>query len=197
MVNTEPTRFSADKATAVAQEIIDVLQDRCEKICVAGSLRRRKPFVKDVEILFVPKFEMAIVNKPPTDLFAAPPVTQQVNMAETAIQCLLDAGLIAKRPNKNGVEAWGAKNKLGIHCHSGIPVDLFTATLDTFFNYLVCRTGGAENNVRICQAAISRGWKWNPYGIGFSRPDGELAPMLSEREVFDFVGLPYLEPWQR
>jgi DNA polymerase/3'-5' exonuclease PolX len=187
-------KISAAEAHAIAQDFIDVLEDCCQVVCIAGSLRRRKPFVKDVEILFVPKFGRCAL---PTDFFApAPPI----NLAEIAIAKLLDLGLISKRPSIAGIPAWGAKNKLGIHAASGIPVDLFTATRENFYNYLVCRTGGAENNVRICNAAIARGWKWNPYGEGFSRPKGlarEHHVVTSEREVFEFVGLPYLEPWKR
>jgi DNA polymerase/3'-5' exonuclease PolX len=91
-----------------------------------------------------------------------------------------------------------------------MPLDLFTCTRENFFNYLVCRTGGAESNIKICEAARARGWKWNPYGNGFSRPasthfasNGEtiqtpdVHTVTSECEVFEFVGLPYLEPWKR
>jgi DNA polymerase/3'-5' exonuclease PolX len=189
---------------AVAQDLIDALTDHCERICFAGSLRRRKPFVKDVEILFVPKYSKSDERSPREDLFAAPSEPKPVNNAEVVIENLLNAGLLAKRKNVNGREAWGEKNKLAVHVPSGIALDLFAATPENFYNYLVCRTGGAENNVRICSAAIARGWKWNPYGTGFSRlpasgdiEELELHPVMSEREVFEFVGLPYLEPWDR
>lgn len=82
-------------------------------------------------------------------------------------------------------------------------MDFFTATRDNWFNYLVCRTGGAENNVKICNAAIAKGWKWNPYGTGFSRENNRVIAGIdthqseSERDVFEFVGLKYLEPWER
>lgn len=66
----------------------------------------------------------------------------------------------------------------------------------SWWNYLVCRTGPADSNTRICMAAQNRGWKWNPYGSGFSRGD-EIRAMESEAEVFDFVGLPYEQPEAR
>lgn len=66
----------------------------------------------------------------------------------------------------------------------------------SWHNYLVCRTGPADSNTRICMAAQERGWKWNPYGAGFSR-DGEIRAMESEAEVFAFVGLPYAQPEER
>lgn len=194
MIATAP-RFPQREALAVAYDFVDVLKDFCERISLAGSLRRRKPFVKDVEIVFVSKSTPD--PQPPDDMFKPRP---PLSLAEIAIGNLLDAGLLRKRPNINGVESWGAKNKLGIHAPTGMPVDLFTAPPENFFNYLVCRTGGEESNIRVASAAIARGWKWNPYGSGFSRPKGltlEHHVVTSEREVFEFVGLPYLEPWKR
>jgi DNA polymerase/3'-5' exonuclease PolX len=196
-------KVPADYARAVAEEIQSFLQPHCLRIEIAGSLRRRKEAVSDAEILFIPK---CAKQPSPEDFFAE----RIVNQAEQAIETLLRTGVLEKRPNVNGVVAWGANNKLGRETSSGLAVDLFTATERNWFNYLVCRTGGAENNVRICNAAIAKGWKWNPYGVGFSRPQqihfasngmnldtSQEHVVQSEREVFEFVGLPYLEPWER
>lgn len=57
-------------------------------------------------------------------------------------------------------------------------------------------SGPAELNTRICMAAQALGWKWNPFGAGFTRP-GEERRMQSERDVFEFVGMPFREPWNR
>jgi DNA polymerase/3'-5' exonuclease PolX len=194
IADREERKVPAKEALAVAKLFCQFLKPHCAKLVVAGSLRRRKTLVNDIEILFVPSF---VAEPDPEELFAR---TRVGNATERAIAALLAAGVLAKRLNVNGVEAWGEKNKLGVHAKSGIAVDLFTATKENWFNYLVCRTGGAENNVRICNAAIARGWKWRPYGDGFSRERylrTENHVVQSEREVFDFVGLPYLEPWER
>jgi DNA polymerase/3'-5' exonuclease PolX len=196
------SRFPAEKAKLVAGEIVDSLGDVCERIEIAGSLRRCKPFVKDIEIVYVPKFE-----RRRADLFK----DTLENLADKRIATLIDLGLLERRQNVNGHEAWGAKNKLARHVASGIGVDLFSTTEDNFFNYLVCRTGGAKNNIRICRAAISKGWKWMPYGEGFIQSveqaiqvgnpiregNRRIRPCNSEREVFEFVDLTYLEPWER
>lgn len=193
-----PQRFGIDEATEIAKEICHVLRPHCDRIEVAGSLRRRKPYLKDVEILFIPKFSRAPERD---DFFRERP---PINQADLAIEHLLQFGLLAKRPNINGVEAWGPLNKLGVHVPSGMPVDLFTATRENWFNYLVCRTGGEESNIRIASAAIAKGWKWNPYGNGFTRfthfrngTEINYHEVASEREVFEFVGLRYLEAWER
>jgi DNA polymerase/3'-5' exonuclease PolX len=186
--------FPARAALEIARKFVQFLKPRCEKLVVAGSLRRRRPMVNDIEILYIPKMEL-VTDK--GDLFGA---QASVSSADRGLDTLLELGVLDKRPNVGGVCAWGPKNKLGLHLGSGIAIDFFTATRENWFNYLVCRTGGANNNVRICNAAIARGWKWNPYGVGFSRVNrdrDEVRAMQSEREVFEFVGLPYLEPNER
>jgi DNA polymerase/3'-5' exonuclease PolX len=154
-------------------------------------LRRRKQEVGDVEILFVPKIEMV---KPADDFFAAP---QPVSMVASLLDRLVASGSLAKRLTVMGSETWGPKNKLAVHIPSGIPVDFFAATETNWFNYLVCRTGSAESNMRIASAAQARRWKWNPYGDGFTDERGALVRVSSEKDVFTYVGLPFLQPWQR
>jgi DNA polymerase/3'-5' exonuclease PolX len=107
-------------------------------------------------------------------------------------------GILSRRLNSKGAETFGPLNKLMRHVASGIPVDLFAATPENWFNYLVCRTGPAELNARIAGEAKRIGWKWHPYGSGFTALDnGQESLVECERDVFDFVGLPYFAPEQR
>jgi DNA polymerase/3'-5' exonuclease PolX len=173
----------------VAAELCAALKPVCDRIIVAGSLRRRKATVGDVEILYIGKTE---ARQDPADMFA----TITVNLADEAIAALEKSGTLERRKNVNGSQMYGPKNKLMRHCATGLPVDLFAATPENWWNYLVCRTGPADSNTRICMAAQERGWKWNPYGAGFSR-NGEVRAMESEAAVFEFVGLPYEQPEAR
>ena len=181
------TKYPRAAALAVAKELCE-LRRLCDRLICAGSLRRRKLEVGDVEILYIPKF--ATVKD---GLFES----SQVNVVDLALDEALKEGILAKRKNVNGSVMWGQKNKLAVHVASGIPVDFFEATEANWFNYLVCRTGGAENNRRIAVAANDKGWRWNPYGVGFTDNYGDIKPVSSEREVFELVGLDYLEPWER
>jgi len=182
-------RFPRAAALAVAKELCAALKPAADRLIVAGSLRRRREEVGDVEILFIPRIESRPV---PGDLFAR----SRQSLCDIVLDSLLAAGVLAKRESKTGACAWGAKNKLAVHVESGIPVDLFAATPANWWNYLVCRTGPAESNVRIASAAKVLGWQWHAYGSGFSGP-GAPPSVQSEREVFEFVGLPYPEPWER
>lgn len=192
------TKYPRAAAIEVARFLVQCLTPCCSRILVAGSLRRRKAEVGDVEILYIAN---EVIGPDPADLFSK---EKKFNAVDVALHELIAThGTLEKRENSLGRTAWGAQNKLARHVASGIPVDLFAATPQNWWNLVVCRTGGAENNVAICNAAIDAGWKWNPYGDGFSRPNPErpgwllIREMHSEREVFEWVGLPYLEPWER
>ena len=182
-------RFDRAAALPVARELCQALEPVTSRLIVAGSLRRRKATVGDVEILFVPRTERRQV-----DLLHS----HEFDLAGERIDALLAEGVLEMRPNIAGGTSWGGKNKLAIHVASGIPVDLFTASEANWWNYLVCRTGPAESNLAIATAAQAKGWKWNSYGAGFTHlGSSERHAVASEAEVFEFVGLPFREPWER
>jgi DNA polymerase/3'-5' exonuclease PolX len=189
---SDKTKWPIEVARVVADGLGLALAPYCEpeRCVIAGSMRRQKPEVGDIELVYVPRKVVGM-----GDLF------EPASLVDEVLARMLEERVIAKRLNVKGSEMWGASNKLGVHVPSGIPVDFFATTEASFWNYLVCRTGGAENNVALASAAKRRGWQWNPYGEGFSRPRGlgppEIAPMHSEREVFAFARLPWLEPEER
>lgn len=186
-------------ALDVARVMIAALKPVCHELVIAGSLRRRKAEVGDVEVLYIPR----IVDVPdPQDFFGK---QIRANAADLVLQQLLSEGTIGKRLNAKMTTTWGDVNKLGTHPASGVPIDLFAASHENWWNLLVCRTGGMESNIAIASAAKDSGWQWCPYGPGFRRnaPHGKgpkwsmWKETKSEREVFEFVGLDYLEPWER
>ena len=187
------TRYPRSTGLQVARELCRVLGPVTERLIVAGSLRRMKADVGDVEILFVPRIKKD--HPVPGDMFAR----RDLNLAEQVIVQLEADGILAKRPSTVGTFTYGALNKLKVHVATGLPVDLFTASVDNWWNYVVCRTGPAESNTRIAQRAQELGWKWNPYGKGFTRESGagETRVVSSEQDLFAFLGLPYLEPKDR
>lgn len=192
----EKPRFPNALGMRVAAELCAALKPASERLIVAGSLRRRKATVGDVEVLYIARTE---VRRDPEDMFA----TKEFNLADEVIASLERRGVLERRRNSIGSEMFGPKNKLMRHRASGVPVDLFAATTENWWNYLVCRTGPAESNTRIAMAAQAMGWTWNPYRAGFSRGgpmtglEHEERAMGSEAEVFAFVGLPWAAPEDR
>ncbi len=184
---SDKQRWPLKEAVIIAETLREVLALSCERIIIAGSIRRQKADVGYIELLYIPRFEPRKI-----DLLNE----AKVNVTDECINKLIACGQLAKRKNKNGSEMWGEKNKLAVHIPTGIPVDLFATDADSWWNNLVCRTGPAESNMRIAQAAQKRGWQWNPYQDGFTTPNGFIH-CGTERYVFEAVGLPYYEPRER
>ncbi|MBK6938566.1 MAG: hypothetical protein IPH18_18255 [Chitinophagaceae bacterium] len=55
---TDTAQYTCGKANKAASYIIQLLQTRCQRIHLAGSLRRMRPQVKDIEIVCIPKKEV-------------------------------------------------------------------------------------------------------------------------------------------
>jgi DNA polymerase/3'-5' exonuclease PolX len=196
-------RYPRKLAVAAARELVQVLAAHCveDRIRVCGSLRRGKAEVGDVEIVFVPR--VRVISAAQRDFFGeviSPEVTELE--AHAALDCLVAGGALTKRQKKDGTCTWGQWNRLAVHVGTGVPVDFFACTEDAFWNIVVCRTGGARTNVRIASAALTKGWRWEPKpdAPGFRRQVGlnfERRAVGCERDVFDFVGLPFKEPKER
>lgn len=188
------TKFPRALAMEVAAELCRDMKPpgMTDRLIVAGSLRRRKDEVGDVEILYIPRIEP---RPDPQDLLGNMIPT---NLVDVYLQRLIERKVIEKRLNSNGAVMWGESNKLARHVATGVPVDFFSCNRANWWTLLVCRTGSKENNERICNAAIERGLKWNPY-LGFEdRYTSELLHVpQSEQDVFNRVGLTYIEPWER
>ncbi len=166
------------KAKAIAEELKCLLKPACEEVVIAGSIRRQKSFPNDIELLCIPKF------------------TDGVDQLDREIGALVVQRILGFRLNKLGRRAYGPKNKLMLHLPSGIGVDIFSTDAQCWPAALVIRTGGKVTNQRIAMAAIRKGWHLQAYGAGFSTPNGDVV-CKSERDVFEFVDLRYLEPWER
>lgn len=163
-----------EKARAIAEELKGLLEPVCNRITIAGSIRRQKPDVGDVELLVIPR----------------------ANYLDRLLYELMMKNILAMRLNKRGSRTYGPKNKLMVNIPSGIGVDIFSTDEKCWWVSLVVRTGGKVTNQRIAVAAIKKGWHLKAYGSGFSTPQGDIV-CRSERDVFEFVGLRYLEPWER
>ncbi|HEU4343703.1 MAG TPA: hypothetical protein VFU31_19305 [Candidatus Binatia bacterium] len=199
---SEKRKFPADAAIKVAKELVDELRPftvetpeamkphwpHSHLFAVAGSLRRRKPVVGDIELLFVPKTE-----KRNQDFFEE----KEFDLFWERLTQMIDAGRLARRLNVAGVATWGPLNKHGIHVASGIPVDFFATTVENFFVSLVIRTGSKETNLKLTTGANAQMATLNAYGSGVTWADGTSTAAISEQHVFEMCRVPYLDPWKR
>ena len=167
-----------EKAKAIAEELKQLLAPACERVTIAGSIRRRKPFPNDIELLAIPKFN------------------GMVDLIDQKLKWLIGTHVLEYRPNKKGSIVYGPMNKLLRHADSGIGIDIFSTTEECWWVALVVRTGPKESNIALATAAQKRGWRLRAYGPGFDTPEG-LIRCHSERDVFELVGLPYKKPGER
>lgn len=184
-------KWFADLARMVADGLIEWIGPHCEPgyVVAAGSLRRGKLTVGDVEILYASAVGPV---KRPGEMFAS-----EGSLADMMIDVLVHEKKLAHRLNVNGQTTWGPLNKLAVHTATGMPVDLFATTPQNWFVSLVIRTGPADLNVRLATAAQKRGLHLNVCGMLTHLGSGEQIFPQSEREVFELCGLRYLEPEER
>lgn len=186
-VKQEKKRYPHGIAHRLAVELMEELAPFCERIIIAGSLRRNRPDVGDIELLYIPSFEDR-----QADMFT----TEPADVAGEKIDAMLAAGTFSKRPKIDGTFTWGKKNRLAIH-RDGIPVDLFATTQENWWVSLVIRTGGKETNLRLTNGALAKGMHLNAYGSGFTLQNKRVVTAHSERDVFELAGVRYAAPEDR
>ena len=188
---SDKQKFPRSQAVVVATQLIAILRPFVDRIEIAGSLRRSKEEVGDIELLFIPN-----VSQVEDGLFGD---LKPLDEAAEAIEQMVADKLLIKRHNSAGhVSAWGPLNKLARHLPSGIPVDFFAEPdpLD-WWRSLVIRTGPAEFNVWLIKSAKAIGVSVHAYGVGITNQSGERIPCHGEEEFLRICGIDYLRPENR
>ncbi|GAI68477.1 unnamed protein product, partial [marine sediment metagenome] len=78
-----------------------------------------------------------------------------------------------------------------------IPLDIYFASPETFATLLLIRTGSVESNIRLATRAKKRGWRLAASGGGLLNERGERIAGDSEESIYEALGVPYQEPWER
>jgi DNA polymerase/3'-5' exonuclease PolX len=185
-----------EHATALryAEELITMLTPFCERIEVAGSLRRKKPLVSDIEIVTIPKTEKETVI---LDMF-----TSEEKTVDLMSKFILEhPEIFSMRLNKNGSEAYGDKNKL-LYYHPTpelkIPLDIFSAEPKNYTMVKFIRTGSYKNNIIVAVEARRNGYKIEQFEGGYKNLTSEhIIHCDTEEEVYKFLGLDYIPPENR
>lgn len=169
-------------AFKIAQRIVTHLEEYCDRIEIAGSLRRGRPQVGDVDLVVLPKSgqEEALRAriKAKTRVISEGPQALVVAMN-------LPAGAKHSEPWLQ-IDTWFAKRP---------DPDLFASTARPASNFgtlLVCRTGSTAHNVRLCQQATKLLLHWNPHA-GVMRGQ-DLIASAEEEDVFAALQLPWIPP---
>lgn len=187
----EKTKISIEEALPRAQHILKTLEPFCERIQIAGSIRRKKPKVGDIEILYIPKKGTVHL---PGDLMP----TEAEDLCEVNLQKLITEKILSLRSKSDGSTAFGKKVKLLRITQCQTALDLFRCTPENWFNNLVSRTGGKDSNILIASTALKQGLNWLPFGNGFQiQTTGEIIPVTKEEDVFQTLKIPFIPPEER
>jgi len=194
-------------AYAVADKLKAAIEPACVRVEIAGSISRLKPEPKDVEIVCQPQIGVWTVP----DMFGGPPATYEVNHLETLLGKLYESFLWRLDPENRKD---GPNYKRLQHVESGIGCDVFIVTDRRKWGMIkTIRTGSSTfsrnlvTHVRHCGWFVQHGLlhqhqpELNELDEVQECPNGQQCPQIlalyEEREVFDALGLPWIEPPER
>jgi len=155
-------------AKKIADNIIDLLHPLCARVEIAGSIRRKKPEVGDIEIVCIPASK---------------------DLSEFKVFCE-----VVNQWQKVKGEPTGKYTQRILP--EGIKLDLFMCEEDNWGNIFSIRTGSSEYSHKV----LARGW----VRAGYKSIDGYLTdcngkkvPLREEKDLFELINIPYIEPEKR
>jgi len=157
----------------LALKILSAIEPYCAKAETAGSIRRSKDTVNDIDIVVEPK--------PQSWVKLIKEIRREFN-AITEKQGEKLATLYVPFVSKQG--------------QGLVQVDLYRASNRTWGILLLIRTGSAKHNIYLCNLAIRKGYRL-AYSKGLLDEKGEVIASKTERDVFQALGLDYIPPQNR
>jgi DNA polymerase (family 10) len=171
--------MNLDRAKSLADRVKSRLAPHCERIEIAGSIRRLRDWVNDIDLVILPK-----------------PGERETIQAQIRSGCGVEVegeqNCIYRMPLPSGGLEW---IQLDIFFARPAQQDLLGYTPGNFGTLLVCRTGSKEHNIYLVEHAKRQGLVWRPYA-GVFAGDRCLAGE-SENEVFTALGLEWIAPVDR
>ncbi len=163
-------KHKLEKIQPVAIEIWEKLKPHCDKIKIAGSIRRQASECKDIEIVLSPADNSA---------------RNKIGMF-----FIQNGNVIKGKFTGRYVKA----------IYKGFPVDLFIPQAHDYYRQLAIRTGSASYSKRIAFTWKEKGYVGTSEGLKeMSRSMDFIEPMTwdSERHFFEWLGMPFLKPSER
>jgi DNA polymerase (family 10) len=163
-------RFQLDAADTIAQKMSELLQGLpgVEKITAAGSLRRGRETVGDLDLLITGKC-----------------CTHDAQRAKVQDAILEFPGIFE-------VLAKG-ENKVSFKLRGGMQVDVRLLPPESFGAALQYFTGSKNHNVSLRQRALRLGYTLNEYGLA-RLEDNKRVAGKTEEEIYKKLGLAFIPP---
>lgn len=176
------TKLSYSVARNLADRIVEELRPGTTRIEIAGSVRRQKPEIGDIEIVCIPQLSINLFGDPGGSIL------------DIFIEQLIQDGRITRG------DKWGPKyKKLHIPARPDLGIDLFITTPEEWGYTFTIRTGCAEFSHKLVTPRQQGGFLPGHLRVGGCRLwEGDKA--LETPEESDFLaalGVGWVEPEMR
>lgn len=182
-------------AGAIAGELVAALSPGCERIAVAGSIRRQKPQVHDIELVAMPRVQAV-------DDGSLWGTTVDVDLLEEGVARLVATDGLERRQvtlhRADGTtevsHRMGPRYKALVY--RGLPVDLFIVRPPAEWGVVFAlRTGPGDWNTRL--VTDSQRYLRFVEGGARLRAAGRYVPCPEEEDFFAAIGQAWLDPPER
>lgn len=192
---TTTARVPLGVAQAVAASIIERIADDCERIEIAGSVRRGVESVGDLELVAIPKVRSETVT---IGLFEEQAL--EVDQLADRVSALIAEGVLMDHPED---KKRGQRYAKLIHVSSGLQLDLFAVRPPASWGVIfLIRTGPASFSHSLVTLARKRALhvadgQLHVGGLGCGAYVCEVVPTPEEADVFTALRIPWQRPADR
>jgi len=174
-----------------ANEIVDLLRPFCDRIEIAGGVRRHKEVPHDIEIVCAPRIEKRIIA---VGLIGEEKIVDE-NRFDICIKDAVEAGIF----ELGDLDKAGKKAPFGPRYYrlkyKGEKVDIFTVMAPAQWGIIfLIRTGNADFSHWFVQSGWNEGIKVEDGRIVRS---GNVIPTPEEADAFKALGLEWIDPVNR
>jgi DNA polymerase (family 10) len=142
---------------------------RFEEVMLAGSIRRQKEMVGDIDVVLVVR---DLINR------------EQLNEKLKKLWGTLKTPKLKHRAKRGGL-------------FEDMQIQVLDVQFDQLGAALLHATGSWQFNVMMRSKAMSNGWKLNQYGLFDQVTGEEVCDASNERSIFDALGMGYVHPTHR
>ncbi|MEI6296485.1 MAG: hypothetical protein WCO84_02445 [bacterium] len=168
--NEVEKRFPYEEAHEIALRVLDLLRPHCIRAEIAGSIRRKKPLVGDIEIVAIPK-------------------PYEIGLFESGI-----ASVINRWEKVRGELPCRYSQRM---LPEGIALDLFFTEEDRWGLTFALRTGSSNYSHKVlANGWCRRGYKSVDGYLTREDEEGVLNEyeVREEEDLFEMLGIPYIDP---
>jgi len=154
-------------ATETANRLVALLEPCCERIAVAGSIRRKRSEVRDIDLVIIPN-----------------------SLSALGITLSRYGEILTKK-------RIDSKTRIIKYRFRGVLVEIYIANPQNWPMLLLVRTGSASHNQMLAMRARSMGRKFKANGEGILDADGRRISGDTEESIFEALRMKYVPPEER